>query len=312
MQDPVQIDGKVPEVGRSLADLHRHLDGSLRPATVAELAARLRLHVPDDLPFRAGMGLKEALGRFAFTLSLLRTPQAVERVAREICEDAAAQGVTTLEIRFAPQLHPDASPEAIVDAALAGIAGRAGLLLCGLYGEPPAVMERLVEIGRSRPGVVGIDLAGGPDGAQRFGMADYARAFASAAEHGLGRTVHAGEGRPAAEIAQAIRLLHAQRIGHGTTLLDDPAVVELVLERGVTVEACITSNLHTGVIANLADHPLPRWLQAGVRACINTDNTLLSATDALRELHIASALPGMAEELLAKAVRFGHEARFRR
>src|SRR6185369_6374685 len=120
-----------------LADLHRHLDGSLRPSTIAELAREAGVRVPDDLAFSPGMGLDAALSRFAFTLSLLQSPAAVKRVAAEICEDAAAEGVTTLEIRFAPQLHRGAGIEAIVEAAITGIAGRAGLILCGLYGEPP-------------------------------------------------------------------------------------------------------------------------------------------------------------------------------
>ncbi len=88
-----------------LADLHRHLDGSLRPATVAALSEERGLRVPLDLAFSPGMGLAEALSRFAFTLSLLDAQDAVARVAAEMCEDAAAEGVTTLEIRFAPQLH---------------------------------------------------------------------------------------------------------------------------------------------------------------------------------------------------------------
>src|SRR5262245_57753071 len=114
--------------GTPLADLHRHLDGSLRPATLAELAAQAGVKVPEDLRFHEGMGLAEALSRFAFTLSLLQTPDAVKRVAAEICEDAAAEGITTLELRFAPQLHRGAPIEAIVDAALEGAAGRAGLI----------------------------------------------------------------------------------------------------------------------------------------------------------------------------------------
>ena len=148
----------------ALPDLHRHLDGSLRRSTLDELAKRAGREVPPDLAFHAGMGLDEALAKFAFTLSLLTEPDAVKRVAAEICEDAAAGGVTTLEIRFAPQLHTGGSIPAIVDAALEGIAGRAGLLLCGLYGEPVATIEALVETATTRRGVVGIDLAGGQIG----------------------------------------------------------------------------------------------------------------------------------------------------
>jgi adenosine deaminase len=295
-----------------LADLHRHLDGSLRPATLRELARAHGVEVPAGLAFEVGMGLEEALARFRFTLSLLEEPAAVRRVASEICEDAAAEGVTTLEIRFAPQLHPGGSVEAIVESALEGIDGRAGLVLCGLYGEPPETLLRLVEAARTRPGVVGIDLAGGPAPGHHFGLDDLAPAFRLAGEVGLGRTVHAGEGRPPREIADAILRLGAERVGHGTTLLDDPAVLDLVLERGVAIEACVTSNLHVGAIPEVAAHPLPEWLARGVRACVCTDNTLLSRVNAPEEHAAVRAIPGMTDELLARAVENGHASAFRR
>lgn len=296
----------------SIADLHRHLDGSLRPATLAEFAARAGVAVPEDLVFSKAMGLAAALSRFAFTLSFLQTPEPVRRVANEMCEDAAAEGVTTLEIRFAPQLHKGAGIEAIIDAALTGIAGRAGLLLCGLYGEPPEVLEALVTAAASRPGVVGIDLAGGPSPGHTFAMTDYAPAFRRAADLGLGRTVHAGEGRPAEEIRVAIEKLCAQRIGHGTTLLDDASVRDLVIERGVVIEACPTSNVHTGIIASVEAHPLARWLDQGVRACVCADNTLLSGTTAAEELRRVAGIEGMTEAKLAAVVAHGHAGRFRR
>ncbi len=295
-----------------LADLHRHLDGSLRRTTVEELASALGHDVPEPLGFRAGMGIDAALACFAFSLSLLRTPAAVARVAREMCEDAESEGVTTLEIRFAPQLHVGASVEAIVDAVLGGIEGRAGLILCGLYGEAPATLEALVEIAAGRRGVVGIDLAGAPHAGHEFRLADYRNAFRRAAEVGLGRTVHAGEGRPAEEIRVAVETLGAERIGHGTTLLEDAAVLDLVLERGVTIEACLTSNLHTGAVAALEDHPLPRWLDAGVNACVCTDNTLFSGVTAPVEHHRARDLPGMTESHLERVRAHGHRAAFRR
>src|SRR5262249_12977971 len=174
-----------------------------------------------------------ALARFELTLSVLQEPETVERVAAEICDDAAAEGVTTLEIRFAPQLHRGAPIEAVIEAAVAGAAGRAGIIVCGLYGEPPELVERLAVEGAAR-GAVGIDLAGGPSTGDAWSLADYAPAFRRAAELGLGRTVHAGEGRPAAEIRAAVETLGAQRIGHGTTLLEDPSLVELGVARGVT------------------------------------------------------------------------------
>jgi adenosine deaminase len=299
-------------VQRPLSDLHRHLDGSLRLATLVELARELGVEVRDDLWFHAGMGLDEALDRFRTTLAVLQTAAAVRRVAAEICEDAAAEGVATLEIRFAPQLHRGAGMERIVDAALDGIGGRAGLVLCALYGEPPELVDRFVELARSRPAVVGIDLAGGPGSGHRWSLRHYREPFARARSAGIGRTVHAGEGRPAEEIAVAVSELHAQRIGHGTTLLDDPWVVDLVLERRVVIEACPTSNVHTGAVASIDEHPLPRWLERGVAACVNTDNTLLSATTAPEEHARAAAIPGMSQTALDACIEVGHRAAFRR
>ncbi len=295
-----------------LADLHRHLDGSIRPDTLHELATAANTEVPTDLVFAPGMGLESALARFAFTLSLLQDPRTVERVAHEICDDASADGVCTLEIRFAPQLHKGASISSIVDAALRGIDGRAGLILCGLYGEPPELLEHLVDVGLGRQGVVGLDLAGGPAPGHRWGMLDYTTAFKTAQSGGLGRTVHAGEGRPADEIRLAIEILHAQRIGHGLTVLDDPDLVELVREQNVTIEACPTSNWHVGAIAAIEDHPLPEWLEAGIQVCINTDNTLLSNTTSSREHALVQALPGVTQERFDALRQDAHAYQFHR
>lgn len=297
-----------------LPDLHRHLDGSMRLATLRALAAEAGVALPREVRFTPGMGLAGALARFEKTVACLQAPAAIARVADEICADAADDGVTTLEIRFAPQLHRagGATMADAVDAALEGIAGRAGLVLCVLYGDAPALAERLVSVAGRRPGVVGVDLAGGPAPKQRWVMADYADAFAEAARLGLGRTVHAGEGRPAAEIAEAIDRLGAQRIGHGTTLLDDPRLLERVVEEGIVIEACPTSNVHTGALARIEDHPLPRWLALGVRACINPDNTLLSDVSASAEHRRAGAIPGMTAEMLADAIAYGHAAAFTR
>ena len=282
--------------------------------TLRELAAGAGVEVPQDLAFHPGMGLAAALERFRVTLAVLQSAASVRRVAAEICEDAETEGVTTLEVRFAPQLHGEAgaSMERIVDAALDGLGGRAGLILCALYGEPPELLERLLAIAAARRGVVAIDLAGSPAPGHRWRLADYAAAFAEARRRGIGRTVHAGEGRPPAEIAEAVRTLGAQRIGHGTTLADDPEVLDLVRERRVVVEACLTSNVHTGAIARVEEHPLPRWLAHGVEATINTDNTLLSAVDAPGEYQLAARLPGMTPAAVSACTATGHAAAFHR
>lgn len=301
-----------PTPSTPLFELHRHLDGSLRPETVRELAASRGLEVPKDLPFFAGMGLSAALSRFDFTLSLLQQPAEVQRVASEMCEDSLAEGLAGMEIRFAPQLHRDAPIERIVDAALEGLAGRAGLILCALYGEDPSVLRRLVELARMRPQIVGIDLAGGPSPTHGTTMIDYKGSFWRAADLGIGRTVHAGEGRPPAEIRVAIEDLRALRVGHGTTILDDPSVVELALDRGITIEACLTSNHQVGAIPSLQAHPLPLWLDFGLKTCICADNTLLSETTLPKELRHAATLPGMSPEKIERCRQCARDALFHR
>ncbi len=286
-------------------DLHRHLDGSLRPETLRALADEVGVQVPSSYRFRPAMGLTEALACFELTLSVLGREAAVERVAREMCEDAEAEGLEGLEIRFAPQLHGPPI-EAVVDAALSGAAGRAGLILCGLYGEPPSVLEGLVDLAAARDGVLGIDIAGGPQTGHSFSLEDYAGPFGRARALGLGRTVHAGEGRPAEEIRVAIEVLHAQRVGHGTSLLDDERVLDLVLERGVTIEACPSSNVHTGIIPEVTAHPLRAWLGRGVKVAVCADNTLFSNTDVPREV----ASLGLSAEEADRVAAFSRAARF--
>lgn len=302
------ITADVPTTG--LVDLHRHLDGSMRAETLAELAEEAGVALPADLRFHAGMGLDQALACFATSVATLQSPAAIRRVAAEMCEDAEAEGVSTLEIRFAPQLHRRAPMEAYVDAAVEGAAGRAGFLLCGLYGDPPELIDALVDIAASRDGVLGIDLAGGPMGGHSWRLEDYAEPFARARRLGLGRTVHASEGRPPGEIRVAIEQLGAQRIGHGTTLLDDPAVLDLVLSREICIEACPTSNVHVGAITEVAAHPVAEWLARGVRVCVCADNTLFSQTTAAQELARVRGNRGIGPSEIQRLIANGHAAAF--
>ena len=141
-------------------------------------------------------------------------------------------------------------------------------------------------------------------------MTDYAAVFQRAGEFGLGRTVHAGEGRPPQEIATAICALGADRIGHGTTLLEDREVLALVIERGVVIEACPTSNVHTGVISRVEDHPVSKWLDEGVRVSICTDNTLLSDVTLPQEMAHVQQIPGMNAEKVSAILVTGRAAVF--
>ena len=275
-----------------MIDLHCHLDGSMRESTIAKFLG----YIPRDLYFHKGMSLAEALDSFSTTLGTIQTPDLVKKAAEELCMDLTFQGVFQAEIRFAPQLHYGAPPEDIVDAAISGLYGDKRLILCGLYGEPPRVLDRLVEIARTREKVVGIDLAGAPRDDDRWSLMDYSDAFTRARDYGLGRTVHAGEGRSPGEIEVAINFLHAQRIGHGLTVLDDWKTADLVRTNDVIIEACLSSNYQTGCIKEYSDHPMKRWMEEDIKFTLCTDNVLLSQTTLDYEMYLAELHCGLTKK----------------
>lgn len=281
-------------------DLHCHLDGSLRPGTVRELWDALPVEerpaitgsVDQAVLPRVPCSLETFLEAFRITVALLQNPQALERAARELCEDASAEGVVYLEIRFAPLLHLRRGllPDEVVEAVLTGTRRaeaefpiRVGVILCGMRQEPP---ERSAEVallaGRYRDrGVVGFDLAGPEKG---FPLSDHAVAIRLAREAGVHLTLHAGEGCCPEHIAEALDL-GAERIGHGVYLSQDAATEARVREAGIPLEVCPTSNLQiSGIMRSLPDHPLKSYLDGGIRVTVNTDNRLMSQTSSTDEL----------------------------
>ncbi|MCO4792825.1 MAG: hypothetical protein KC493_03875 [Bacteriovoracaceae bacterium] len=295
------------------AELHRHLDGSLRKSTMYELGKKFNVDIPADFHFSPNMTLEKALIFFDTSLKLLQEKSELTRVSAEICEDAKKDNITHLEIRFGPHLHlqKGLKIEQVVDSVLEGIDGRAGLILCGLYGDDPKLLKSYVEISKTRPGVVGIDLAGGPHHSQSFKLEDYQEAYTMALEIGLGRTVHASEGRNPNEIITAVNTLHATRLGHATTLLDSKEALDLVINKQITIESCPTSNLQCGVVTSLKEHPITKWLELGVKACINTDNTFFSNVTLSEEYQTVSELPGMTQELMNKSIENSFNAAFK-
>ncbi len=295
-----------------VSDLHVHLDGSFREETLVGLAVE-RVLEPDEsrardlarrLRFGPAMSLGACLERFHVTTALLQTSKALERVASELVRDSYLDGVRHLEVRLCPALHAGfgLTGQEIVESVLAGMedgAGRAagdgstavvtaGLVLAVLEGMSAEEAADVVDLaaGYAESGVLGIDLAGDE---ALFDAARYAAAFGRARDAGLGVTVHAGEGHEAAHIRDAVETLGAERIGHGTTVLDSPGTADLVAERGVTLEVCLTSSVHTGAARSVAEHPLPRMLAAGLRVTLATDNRFLSATTLSREYDLAAS-----------------------
>jgi adenosine deaminase len=289
-----------------MIDLHCHLDGSLRETTLVEFLG----YKPKDIYFKKGMGLQEALNSFHVTLGTLQTADLVKRATEELCTDLTMSGVYQAEIRFAPQLHYGNSIEEIVDAASDGLYGSKNLVLCGLYGDSPDILDKLVEVAKTRPKVVGIDLAGAPQQDHYYSLMDYSDAFTKARDYGLGRTVHAGEGRSPKEIEVAINFLHAQRIGHGLSVLDDWKTRDLVLEKDVIIEACLTSNYHTGCIEEYSLHPMREWYDNDIKFTLCTDNILLSQTTLEDECYLANLHCGLSRQEIRQTQYWANQKLF--
>ena len=287
------------------AELHNHLDGSLRPATMVELARAQRIELPTSEPgalarhmlVEDARSLEDYLARFDITVSLLQTPEAIERVAWEICEDAAADNVRYIEVRYCPHLstHRGLSLDEVVEAELRGFArGQADfgvvarVINCSLRHYDPAVSLEIARhsVAFRDKGVVGFDLAGGEAGRP---PAVHKAAFDLAAEGCLAVTVHAGEAAGAASIAEAVHQCHANRIGHGTRLYEDPVLRDYIRDRRILLECNITSNLQTRVVARAAEHPVRAYFDAGLNVTLSTDSWLMSGVRLSDEYWLAHA-----------------------
>ncbi len=289
-----------------MVELHCHLDGSIRESVITKFLG----YKPEDIYFYKNMGIEKALSSFEITLGTLQTADLVTEAVYNLCIDLNMSGVYGGEIRFAPQLHYGSPVEEIVEAACSGIWGNINIILCGLYGEHPRILNRLVETAKLHDRVVGIDLAGAPLDNHRYSLLDYSDAFTKARKYGLGRTVHAGEGRSAKEIEVAINFLHAQRIGHGLSVMDDWKTMDLVREKDVLIEACLSSNYHTGCINEYSDHPMKQWYENDIKFSLCTDNTLLSQTNLEKEFHLARKHCGLTKQQIRQTQFWAKEKLF--
>ena len=307
------------------AELHVHLDGCLRPATMLELARAQGIRLPADTPeglaqalsVKHAKSLEEYLTRYEITLSVMQTRAALERIAYEFVLDAAADGLRYVEVRYSPLLlRPALSLAQAIEAPLAGVkrgeaeAGiKVGLIVCGIRTRPPAESLELARaaVDYRAAGIVAFDLAGAERG---FPARDHAAAFAFAAQHGMACTCHAGEGDGPASIHQALYACGAQRIGHGTRLGEDPALLEYVVERKIPLEMCLTSNLHTHAVPSLAEHPFRRYLDRGVVVTLNTDGRLMDGITLTDEYFVAQGALGLTKADLARVTLNACESAF--
>jgi len=261
-------------------ELHLHIDGSLRKETLQEWIPDLHVH---SFGFKKGMNLQECLACFEVTVGALNSPERMERAVRELCEDQKRCGANKSELRFAPHIH-GVEPKEMLEGAVRGLDEDSNLILCGLYGFNPKKIEQLIELAKSEPRVVGIDIAGGPKNTDKWGLHHYVDAYQEAKKYGIGRTAHVGEGRGPQEIIDAIKLLDLQRVGHACSLLNSDHALGLVVDRNIVVEACPTSNLHTGIYKSPSHHPIRRWIEKGVLVSVCADNSLMSSTNTIAEV----------------------------
>ncbi|MFC1661960.1 adenosine deaminase [Gemmatimonadota bacterium] len=308
------------------AELHVHLDGSIRPATMLELATRAGIPLPADQPAALSTAMKagesgnlvEYLEKFATTLSLLQTPEALARAAFELLEDSAREGTWYVEVRYSPILHTQGgmSLEEAVDAPLRGLALaeeafriKTGLIVCGIRSMDPSTSLELARLALAykNRGVVAFDLAGAEAGNP---AREHRTAFQHAADGNLPITVHAGEADGPGSIAQALHECHARRIGHGTRLEEDPELTEFVRDFRIPLEVCLTSNVQTGVTPTLRNHPLRRYFDAGLVVTLNTDSRLISGTTLTEEYWLAHEHLGFGWEELKEISLMGFQAAF--
>jgi adenosine deaminase len=308
------------------AELHCHLDGSMRPSTLLELARDQRVALPKQSPDELAdfmrvddaNNLEDYLRRFDVTISVLQTEEALERAAYELAEDAHEDGVRYIEIRNAPILNVVKGLTLVeaIEAPLRGLRRAendfgitARFIVAGLRQLPPETSLDLAKLAVEfrNDGVVAFDLAGGEKGNP---ASRHAAAFTYAREHNLAVTVHAGEGDGPESIAEAVHVCGANRIGHGTRLIEDPDLTQYVNDRRIALEVCLTSNVQTRVAESYATHPVREYFDRGLNVTLNTDNRLMSATTLTDEYVFAAEHLGFTVEELAGIALNGFESAF--
>ncbi|MBU6376517.1 MAG: adenosine deaminase [Bdellovibrionales bacterium] len=293
-------------------ELHRHLDVSLRPSTLLELAQKKGIESSstslqsflNKLLIRKPMrDLAEVLASFQICQKVLDRPEVLERVAREVCEDIYAEGTRRVELRYSPsfvnEFHPELSWKDILSAFESGIREasqklpgfKAGLICIISRDYGPEGAEKTVDFFlENRTRFVGLDLAGNE---QEFPGSLFRRAFQRAKKQGAKITIHAGESAGPDAIWYAIEELGAQRIGHGVSAVQDPQLLQTLRDRQICLEMCPTSNWLTQVVPSLEAHPLPQVLRAGIPVCINTDDPTLFATTLPSETRVCIEKMGL-------------------
>ncbi|WP_017346097.1 adenosine deaminase [Pantoea sp. A4] len=299
------IDPRLP-----LTDIHRHLDGNIRAATILDLGRAFNLALPADTleGLRPHVQVTENepdlvsfLSKLDWGVKVLGNLDACRRIAQENVEDAARAGIHYTELRFSPgymamthNLPIAGVVEAVIDGIRAGrqqhdVEVRLTGIMSRTFGEE-ACLRELEGFLAHRDHITAIDLAGDELG---FPGSQFVNHFARARDAGFHITVHAGEAAGPQSIWQAIRELGAGRIGHGVKAIEDPALMDYLAENGIGIESCLTSNIQTSTVASLATHPLKAFLEHGILATINTDDPAVQGIELAHEYEVAAPAAGL-------------------
>lgn len=283
-----------------MIDLHLHLDGSLTPDDIIELAEIQKTKLPtyDKSELKRLLAfsgeertLRRYLTYFDLPLSVLQTKETVERAVELLVQRLAKKGMIYAEIRFAPLLHTSMglTVDEVTESAIKGLQKGIGeskfmaqLILCCMRKVGTDTQNEKTVLAVSKylgKGVCAIDLAGDEEG---FTYEKYASLFDKAKALSLPITIHAGERGNADCVESAIKL-GATRIGHGVRLIQDERLMDEVKERGIGIEMCPISNYQTGAIEDMKDYPIREYLSRGILATVNTDSTVVSSTSIDKE-----------------------------
>ncbi|MCJ7567381.1 MAG: adenosine deaminase [Anaerolineales bacterium] len=320
------IEQRVQELPK--VDLHRHLEGSIRLETIAEIVCEASLPLPQDIESLRRVvqvvdgdpkNHKHFLSKFKNIRQIFRSPEIIQRITIEAVEDAARDQVRYLELRFTPAalaqsglFHLEDVTGWVIDAAVEAASAHGidvGLIVSVNRHESLEIAEEAARIAADHihEGVVGLDLAGDE---VEFPAQPFRSILASAKQAGLGLTIHAGEWTGAENVRHAILELGADRIGHGIRVLEDPQVTSLARERGIPFEVSIDSNYLTGVIPSIDAHPLPQMIEAGLRTVLTTDDPSIFGTTLSLEYQHAVDHLGLSLESLKGFILTAVQAAF--
>ncbi len=316
---------KPPEFYQSLpkVELHRHLEGSVRVETLAEIGQsfgfphkdtgtlRPLVQIGDNEPYT----FENFLSKFAILRLFYRSPDVIGRITREAIADAAADNIRYLELRFTPVALSKAEGfplghvmDWVIEGARAGQEeyGVITRLIASVNRhESPDLAEQVawLSMERKNGGIIGLDLAGNE---AEFSAQPFQGIFQEAQQEGLGITIHSGEWGGAENVVEAITDFGCSRIGHGVRVMEDDTAVALAKERQTVFEVCITSNHQSGVVNHLLQHPFHQMLEAGLNATLNTDDPSISKITLGQEYFVACeklgiSLPALRAQIIAAA-----------